>query len=138
MAWIKTLPTNRGGTGLSSPGASGNVLTSNGTIWTSAAPATSLKYTLSTQNANFTASGASGTYYLVTTSGGAVTATLPASPADGTVLKFKCLDAANNLTLQRSSSDVIDNAGDQDTTLVITSTSGVVEVIAVSGRWDVT
>lgn len=33
------LPTNQGGTGLSSPGTSGNVLTSNGTIWTSA-PAT--------------------------------------------------------------------------------------------------
>jgi len=33
------LPTNQGGTGLSSPGTSGNVLTSDGTIWTSA-PAT--------------------------------------------------------------------------------------------------
>lgn len=32
------LPVSRGGTGLTSPGTSGNVLTSNGTVWTSAAP----------------------------------------------------------------------------------------------------
>lgn len=33
------LPAANGGTGLSSPGANGNVLTSNGTVWTSSAPA---------------------------------------------------------------------------------------------------
>lgn len=33
------LPTAGGGTGLSSAGASGNVLTSNGTTWTSSTPA---------------------------------------------------------------------------------------------------
>lgn len=35
----KPLTTAKGGTGLTSPGTAGNVLTSNGTIWTSAAPA---------------------------------------------------------------------------------------------------
>lgn len=35
-----TLPVANGGTGLTSPGTSGNVLTSNGTTWTSAAPST--------------------------------------------------------------------------------------------------
>ena len=35
------LPTANGGTSLSSPGTSGNVLTSNGTTWVSSAPATS-------------------------------------------------------------------------------------------------
>jgi hypothetical protein len=34
----QVLVTAEGGTGLSAPGASGNVLTSNGTIWTSASP----------------------------------------------------------------------------------------------------
>jgi hypothetical protein len=38
-------PTN-GGTGLTSPGASGNILTSNGTAWTSAAPASSSSFNL--------------------------------------------------------------------------------------------
>jgi predicted heme/steroid binding protein len=33
-----TLPAANGGTGVASPGASGNVLTSNGTAWTSSAP----------------------------------------------------------------------------------------------------
>lgn len=34
-----TLPAGSGGTGLTSPGTSGNVLTSNGSAWTSSAPA---------------------------------------------------------------------------------------------------
>jgi hypothetical protein len=36
-----TLPAANGGTGLTAPGSNGNVLTSNGTAWTSAAPAAS-------------------------------------------------------------------------------------------------
>ena len=40
IAW-KTTPATAGGTGLTSPGTSGNVLTSNGTAWTSTAPAAS-------------------------------------------------------------------------------------------------
>lgn len=39
-----TLPVANGGTGLTSPGASGNLLTSNGTAWTSSAPPTSMVY----------------------------------------------------------------------------------------------
>ncbi len=35
--WVSVLPATNGGTGLSSPGASGNVLTSNGTSWVSQA-----------------------------------------------------------------------------------------------------
>jgi hypothetical protein len=36
-----TLPAGNGGTGLTSPGTSGNVLVSNGTTWISQAPAAS-------------------------------------------------------------------------------------------------
>lgn len=50
-----TLPTGNGGTGLTSPGSSGNILTSNGTIWTSAPPAASGFTTVVTQV--FTSSG---------------------------------------------------------------------------------
>ena len=39
------LPATSGGTGLSSPGTSGNVLTSNGSAWTSSAPSSSSAYT---------------------------------------------------------------------------------------------
>jgi hypothetical protein len=52
----KILDTTEGGTGLSSPGSNGNVLTSNGTIWTSAAPAAGGIDTVTGQI--FTASGA--------------------------------------------------------------------------------
>jgi hypothetical protein len=37
--YAATVPVSKGGTGLTSPGANGNVLTSDGTNWTSAAPA---------------------------------------------------------------------------------------------------
>lgn len=40
IGW-KTTPATAGGTGLTSPGTSGNVLTSNGTTWVSSAPAAS-------------------------------------------------------------------------------------------------
>jgi hypothetical protein len=38
MTYTPLLPSTAGGTGLTSPGTSGNVLTSNGTTWTSAVP----------------------------------------------------------------------------------------------------
>jgi hypothetical protein len=38
MTYTPLLPAASGGTGITSPGASGNVLTSNGTAWTSAVP----------------------------------------------------------------------------------------------------
>jgi hypothetical protein len=64
------LTVSDGGTGLSSVGTAGNVLTSNGTAWTSAAPTTNY---IDTQT--FTASGtwtkpASGTYAIVRCWGG--------------------------------------------------------------------
>lgn len=55
----KVLLTADGGTGLSAPGTSGNILTSNGTIWTSAAPATS-----------GTVTSVSGTANRITSTGG--------------------------------------------------------------------
>ena len=50
---VTTVPAANGGTGLNSPGTSGNVLTSNGTGWTSAAPAsTPVTYPQNIQSAN--------------------------------------------------------------------------------------
>lgn len=52
MSYIGPFPilTSAGGTGLSSPGASGNVLTSNGTIWTSSALPSSVTSVTGTAN----------------------------------------------------------------------------------------
>jgi len=59
-----TLPAGNGGTGLTSPGTSGNVLTSNGTGWVSSAvsaPATPITQNLTTVSTNQTiASGSNG------------------------------------------------------------------------------
>lgn len=97
------------------------------------------QFTISSKSANFTANDGTGYYYRVTTSGGAVTATLPVSAGDGTVLKFKCLNSANNLTITRSSSDTINRAnGTSETSTVLRSSAGVIELISVSGGWDET
>lgn len=137
MAFFNILRTSRGGTGLSSSGTSGNVLTSNGTVWVSSAPGFS-KYTLSAKSANFTANDGTGYYYRVTTTS-AVTATLPSSPADGTVLKFKALNSANLLTINPAGGETINQAnGTTTTSLTVSYDAGVIELIAVSGGWDET
>lgn len=120
-----TLPVNRGGTGATSltannvllgngtaalqtvaPGSSGNILTSNGTTWTSAAPAPGgTEYVYKT--ANYTTSDKEGV--LADTSGGAFTVTLPLSPAVGAQVIIA--DAGNsfgtnNLTVGRNGSTI--------------------------------
>jgi hypothetical protein len=69
-----TLPVANGGTGITSAGSNGNVLTSNGSIWTSAAPPSSAPTTaqVGTASAGF-AVGDLGTYaFLINTTGAAV------------------------------------------------------------------
>jgi hypothetical protein len=52
---VTTVPAANGGTGITSPGTSGNVLTSNGTSWTSATPAsTPVNYPQNILSANYT------------------------------------------------------------------------------------
>jgi hypothetical protein len=67
-----TLPVANGGTGITSAGSNGNVLTSNGSTWTSAAPPSSAPTTAQVLTATAGASvGAVGTYsYLIQTTGG--------------------------------------------------------------------
>jgi len=52
---VTTVPAANGGTGLTSPGTSGNVLTSNGTGWTSSAlPVSAVAYPQNSQSTNYT------------------------------------------------------------------------------------
>ena len=67
----------------------------------------------SAYNTNFTASAGNG--YFVSTSGGAVTATLPASPSAGDEVRFIDLSATfdtNNLTVGRNSEKIMGDAAD--------------------------
>jgi hypothetical protein len=51
---VTTVPAANGGTGLTSPGTSGNVLTSNGTGWTSAALSSAVAYPQNIQSSDYT------------------------------------------------------------------------------------
>jgi hypothetical protein len=87
------------------PGTSGNLLTSNGTTWTSAVPAPGgIEYEVKT--ANYTAADKEG--ILADTSGGAFTVTLPATPATGAQVIVADPTGdwdTNNLTIGRNGRD---------------------------------
>lgn len=92
------------------PGTTGNVLTSNGTTWTSNV-ATTPNPTVVTKSANYTLLTTDSTkYFLLDTSGGAFNLTLP-TPASGLIFFLKDSTgnfATNNLTLVRASTEKID------------------------------
>lgn len=131
---LKAIPVGAGGTGLSTltannvilgngtsavqfvaPGTTGNVLTSNGTTWASAAAvAGGISYT-AVKTSNYTAANNEGV--LTNTTGGAFTVTLPTSPAVGNVIVV--VDSfsqwgTNNLTIDPTASIKIagNTAGD--------------------------
>ena len=83
------LPAANGGTGLTSPGTSGNVLTSNGSAWVSSTPSGTITWQ-SAQTSNFTA--AVGNAYPVNTTSAAITVSLPASATSGQ--QFSLIDYA--------------------------------------------
>lgn len=94
------------------PGASGNLLTSNGTTWTSAVPAPGgIEYEVKT--ANYTAADKEG--ILADTTGGAFTITLPATPTTGAQVIVADPSGnwgTNNLTIGRNGETISDAAED--------------------------
>jgi len=128
-----TLPATKGGTGLTSPGTSGNILTSNGTAWTSSAPAPGgIDYVVKT--ANYTTQNNEGV--LANTSGGAFTVTLPATPAAGD----QCIIAdsgsafgTNNLTVGRNGSTI----GGLAENLILDITGVSVQLVYDGTTWEV-
>ena len=151
IGW-KTVPASAGGTGQTSltlnnvilgngtsavqfvaPGTNGNVLTSNGTTWTSAAvPAGGLTYIVKT--ANYTAQDKEGV--LANTTGGAFTVTLPATPATGAqvvVADAGGVWGTNNLTVGRNGSTISNVAQD-----LVCDISGVsVQLVYDGTTWEV-
>jgi hypothetical protein len=84
------LATNQGGTGMGSPGASGNILISNGTIWTTAKPS-------GTWDINISGLAATATR-LVSTDSRDVVTTPSTLAAPGVLFDFKRNDLAGGLT----------------------------------------
>ena len=96
-----------GGTGISSVGTAGNVLTSDGTVWSSQPPSSGgITYT-TVKTSSYTATDSEGVQ--TDTSGGAFTVTLPATPAVGDqviVVDTSSSWATNNLTVGRNGSTI--------------------------------
>lgn len=95
-----------GGTGLSVSGTSGNVLTSNGSAWVSAAAAGGI--TWQTKTTTYTA--VSGDYLLADTTSAAFTITLPLAPAANAAVYFqdaKGTFGTNNLTVARNGQTIM-------------------------------
>jgi hypothetical protein len=128
-----TLAAANGGTGITSPGTLGNVLTSTGTIWSSAPPAAGgLEYVVKT--ANYTTFDKEGV--LADTSGGAFTVTLPATPATGAqvvVADSGSFWGTNNLTVGRNGSTIGGLAQD----LVCDITGVSVQLVYDGSTWEV-
>jgi hypothetical protein len=147
-----TLPIGSGGTGATSltlnnvilgngtsavqfvaPGTNGNVLTSNGTTWTSAVlPAGGLTYIYTTTPITLTDKQGA----LADTSGGAFTITLPATPATGA--QVVVADAGsnwgtNNLTVARNGSTI----GGLAENLVCDITGASVQLVYDGTTWEV-
>jgi hypothetical protein len=115
------------------PSTTGNVLTSNGTTWTSAVlPAGGLTYVVKT--ANYTTQDKEGV--LADTSGGAFTVTLPATPATGAQVVVADAGAnwgTNNLTVARNGSTIGGLAED----LICDITGASVQFVYDGSTWEV-
>jgi hypothetical protein len=73
-----TLPATNGGTGLTSPGTAGNILTSDGTGWVSgAAPSSAVSYPQNIQSGNYTLVLADAGKQIYSANTGAQTITIP-------------------------------------------------------------
>jgi hypothetical protein len=115
------------------PSTTGNVLTSNGTTWTSAVlPAGGLTYVVKT--ANYTTQDKEGV--LADTSGGAFTVTLPATPATGAQVVVADAGAnwgTNNLTVARNGSTI----GGLAENLICDITGASVQFVYDGATWEV-
>lgn len=86
------------------------------------------------KSGDFNASDGAGCYYRVSSN---ASITLPASPADGGVYKFKMISGTGTFVFDGT--DTINHAnGISDQDLVLSASSGVIELIAVDGGWDET
>lgn len=96
-----------------------------------------ISYTLSSKSAGFTANGTTGTFYQITCSS-AVAITLPASPADATIYKFIVVSGTALATFTANGAETILNGYQSSATMTLAYLAGAVELIAVSGGWQVT
>jgi hypothetical protein len=114
---VTTVPAANGGTGLTSPGTSGNVLTSNGTGWTSAAVSAPVNYAQNIQTSNYTlVLGDAGKQIFHPASDANVrTFTIPANSSVafpiGTVVLFTVENAGTQVNVAITSDTLVNGTG---------------------------
>jgi hypothetical protein len=129
-AFQDVLTLDSGGTGLVSVGNVGNVLTSDGTSWISAAGGGGAWTKITT-----TTTATTKKQYVTDTTAGAFTVTLPATPAAGDYVYFMDAGnwAVNNLTVARNGSTIEASA----TNLVLDVRGLMVQLIFDGTTWQV-
>lgn len=108
-----TLPASNGGTGLTAPGTTGNVLTSDGTNWTSAAaPSSVVEYPQNIQSGNYTLVLDDAGKHIYSANTGAQTITIPTNASVafpiGTVITI-VNRGTNSIVLSTTGISVIQN-----------------------------
>lgn len=97
-------------------------------------PVSTIGFTSVAKTSSFTASDGSHYLYLMSTND--MTVTLPASPADGSVRKFKMLTATKTATFAFNGAETIYHAtGENDQLLTLTYDQGVIELVAITAGW---
>lgn len=116
-----------------SSGNLGHTPAANSTYWRSLSSALAVDYTPKTADFN----AAAGTHYLIDTSGGSFTMTLPATPAVGTPVGFTDYAgtwAANNFAVGRNGSEIMNSATDLNCN--IDNFSGVLTYTGATRGWQ--
>lgn len=106
---LPTIPINKGGTNLTTVGANGTILGTDGSAYTYGSASGALTWA-AVQTSSFTASAGYG--YLVNTTSSTITVTLPSSPTIGqtvVIVDYAGTAATNNITISPNGSKI--NAG---------------------------
>lgn len=83
------------------------------------------------KSGDFTANDGAGAFYIVSAT---ATITMPASPADGGVYKFKVIGGTSNFIFN-GSEQIFHADGTADQELSIGVDSGCLELVAITGGW---
>jgi hypothetical protein len=123
---VTTVPAANGGTGITSPGTSGNVLTSNGTGWTSSAlPVSAVAYPQNIQSADYTLvlSDAGKQIFHPASDANVRTFTIPANSSVafpiGTVVLFTVENLGTQVNVAITSDTLINGSGVTGTQVVL-------------------